>query len=79
MMRTKCRAAILLEPNQPLIVDEVELAEPAPDQVLVELSDSGVCHSQLHTMRRPATSCAKKSGVAFGQEVPTNWLQDIRD
>ena len=53
-MRTKCRAAILLEPNQPLIVDEVEFPDPAPDQVLVKLFASGVCHSQLHTMRRPA-------------------------
>ena len=52
-MSTKCRAAILLEPNQPLVVDEVELADPAPDQVLVKLFASGVCHSQLHTMRRP--------------------------
>jgi Zn-dependent alcohol dehydrogenase len=53
-MSTTCRAAILLKPNQPLIVDEVELADPAPDQVLVKLFASGVCHSQLHTMRRPA-------------------------
>jgi Zn-dependent alcohol dehydrogenase len=55
-MSTKCRAAILVEPHQPLIVDEVELADPAPDQVLVKLFASGVCHSQLHTMRRSARS-----------------------
>ena len=53
-MSIKCRAAILLEPNQPLIVDEVEFADPAPNQVLVKLFASGVCHSQLHTMRRLA-------------------------
>jgi Zn-dependent alcohol dehydrogenase len=51
-MSTKCRAAILLESNQPLIVDEVEFPDPAPDQVLVKLFASGVCHSQIHTMRR---------------------------
>ncbi len=79
-MSTKCRAAILFQPNQPLIVDEVELADPAPDQVLVKLFASGVCHSQLRTMLQPATSCAKQSRVALGQEIPTNWfLQDIRD
>ena len=55
-MSTKCRAAILVQPNKPLIVDEVELADPAPDQVLVKLFASGICHSQLHTMRRPARS-----------------------
>jgi len=53
-MSTKCRAAILVEPNKPLVVDEVELTDPAPDQVLVKLFASGVCHSQIHTMRRPA-------------------------
>jgi len=53
-MGTKCRAAILREPNEPLVVDEVEFPDPAPDQVLVKLFSSGVCHSQIHTMRRPA-------------------------
>jgi len=49
----KCRAAILVEPNKPLVVDEVEIPDPAPDQVSVKLFASGVCHSQLHTMGRP--------------------------
>ena len=53
-MSVKCRAAILVEPSKPLVVDEVELADPAPDQVMVKLFASGVCHSQIHTMRRPA-------------------------
>jgi Zn-dependent alcohol dehydrogenase len=52
-MSIKCRAAILVEPNTPLVVDEVEMPDPAPDQVLVKLFASGVCHSQLHTMSRP--------------------------
>ena len=52
-MSTKSRAAILVEPNKPLVVDTVEIPDPAPDQVLVKLFSSGVCHSQLHTMRRP--------------------------
>jgi len=52
-MSTKSRAAILVEPNQPLVVDTVEIPDPRPDQVLVKLFSSGVCHSQLHTMRRP--------------------------
>jgi len=53
-MSTKGRAAIYVEPRQPLIVDEVEFADPGPDQVLVKLFASGICHSQLHTMQRPA-------------------------
>src|SRR5438128_12463214 len=53
-MSIKCRAAIFVEPNTPLVVDEIEFPDPAPDQVLVKLFCSGVCHSQIHTMRRPA-------------------------
>jgi Zn-dependent alcohol dehydrogenase len=53
-MATKGRAAILVEPNKPLVVDEIEFPDPAPDQVLVKLFASGICHTQIHTMRRPA-------------------------
>lgn len=53
-MSTKGRAAILVQPNQPLVVDEVEFPDPAAGQVLVKLFSSGICHSQIHTMRRPA-------------------------
>jgi Zn-dependent alcohol dehydrogenase len=34
------------------VVDEVELPDPAPDQVLVKLFASGICHSQLHQIHR---------------------------
>lgn len=53
-MPTKGRAAIFIEPKRPLVVDEVEFPDPGPDQVLVKLFASGVCHSQLHTLQRPA-------------------------
>ena len=51
-MPTKSIAAILVEPNRPLVIDEVELPDPAPDQVLVKLFASGICHSQLHQIHR---------------------------
>ncbi len=53
-MSLKGRAAIYVEPRKPLVVDEVEFADPGQDQVMVKLFSSGVCHSQLHTMQRPA-------------------------
>jgi len=53
-MSTKGKAAIFVESNRPLIIDEVEFADPGADQVLIRLFASGVCHSQLHTMQRPA-------------------------
>lgn len=53
-MAIKGWAAILVEPNKPLVVDEIDFPDPAPNQVLVKLFASGVCHSQIHTMRRAA-------------------------
>ena len=47
-MRT--RAAIDVGYGQKLAVDELEVPDPKPDQVLVKLFSSGICHSQLHQM-----------------------------
>jgi Zn-dependent alcohol dehydrogenase len=50
----KTRAAIQLEANGPLTVDEIELPEPDASQVIVKQFASGICHSQLHQMHNPA-------------------------
>ncbi|RMF85235.1 MAG: hypothetical protein D6736_17705 [Nitrospinota bacterium] len=49
----KSAAAILLQHGQPLLIDELEYGDPEPDQVLVRLFASGICHSQLHQIRDP--------------------------
>jgi S-(hydroxymethyl)glutathione dehydrogenase/alcohol dehydrogenase len=41
------RAAVLHEPRQPLVVEEVELAPPRADEVLVRVAAAGVCHSDV--------------------------------
>ena len=50
----KTRAAIQLEPNGPLTIDEIELPEPDENQLIVKQFASGICHSQLHQMHNPA-------------------------
>jgi Zn-dependent alcohol dehydrogenase len=50
----KTRAAIQPEFGQPMVVDEVELPDPDPEQVIVKLFASGICHSQLHQLHNPA-------------------------
>jgi len=47
-MSTKSRAALLVEVNKPLIVDEIGLDDPQGGEILVKLFATGVCHSQLH-------------------------------
>lgn len=45
------RAALLEKPQSDLVVvDDVDIAEPEPGQVLVRISHCGVCHSDLHVI-----------------------------
>jgi len=43
----RIRAAVLHEPRQPIVVEEVELAPPRDDEVLVRVAAAGVCHSDV--------------------------------
>jgi len=45
----KIRAAVLEEFGRPLVVQDVDLAEPEPGEVLVRLAACGVCHTDLYT------------------------------
>lgn len=43
----KTTAAVLVEPQKPLVLAELEIPELRPGQVLVKIAVSGVCHTQL--------------------------------
>ena len=45
----RMRAAVLEEFGRPLVVQEVELADPGAGEVLVRLVACGVCHTDLYT------------------------------
>jgi S-(hydroxymethyl)glutathione dehydrogenase/alcohol dehydrogenase len=53
------QAAVLEEFGAPLVVQEVDLADPRPGEVLVRLEACGVCHTDLYT-----ASGADPSGYA---------------
>jgi S-(hydroxymethyl)glutathione dehydrogenase/alcohol dehydrogenase len=55
----KIRAAVLEEFGSPLVVQDVDLAEPRAGEVLVRLVACGVCHTDLYT-----ASGADPSGYA---------------
>jgi S-(hydroxymethyl)glutathione dehydrogenase / alcohol dehydrogenase len=55
----KIRAAVLEQFGQPLVVQEIDLAEPRAGEVLVRLVACGVCHTDLYT-----ASGADPSGYA---------------
>ena len=47
----KMKAAILVEQNKPLVIEELEIPELLPGQVLVKIMASGICHSQLNEIK----------------------------
>ncbi len=74
-MPTPARVVVVPEGPGRLRIEEVDLPDPGPYQVVVKQFASGVCHSQLHQMHGPRPSQAllghESTGVvlAAGSEV----------
>lgn len=49
-MPTEARIAVLRAGSMDLSVEDVELPDPSPGQVLIRNLGAGICHSQLHEM-----------------------------
>ena len=70
------KAAIHTNFGKKLTVGNVQIPDPRPDQVLVKLHSSGICHSQLHQMHNPDSPTPSLLGhegtgtvIAKGSEV----------
>jgi len=71
------RAAVLYEYRTPLVVQELDLDPPRAGEILVRMAASGVCHSDLHSVKgvhpgpMPAVLGHEGAGVveAVGDEV----------
>jgi Zn-dependent alcohol dehydrogenase len=74
-MPTPARVVVLPAGPGPLRIDEIDLPDPGPNQVVVQQLASGVCHSQLHQMHgarpMPAVLGHESTGIvlAAGNEV----------
>lgn len=62
-MGTASQVVVLPQTGAILRVEEVEIPDPGPTQVLVKQYASGICHSQLHQMHRP-----RDAAVLLGHE-----------
>ena len=71
------KAAVLHEVNQPLQMEDIDVALPGPREVLVRTKASGVCHSDLHfveglyTTTMPVVLGHEAAGIveAIGSQV----------
>ncbi len=46
-MRTNAIAAVVRESGGPFIVEEVNLDDPRPDEVLIKVAAAGICHTDI--------------------------------
>ena len=44
----KTRAAVAYEVNAPWVIDEFEIREPGPEEMLIRMAYAGLCHSDEH-------------------------------
>lgn len=73
------KAAVLVQPGQPLVIEELSIAKPGPHEVLIRTSACGLCHSDLHFIEGtyphplPAVPGHEAAGIveAVGSEVRT--------
>jgi S-(hydroxymethyl)glutathione dehydrogenase / alcohol dehydrogenase len=71
------KAAILIAPGQPLVIEDVMMSKPGPHEVLIRTAACGLCHSDLHFIEGayphplPAIPGHEAAGIveAVGSEV----------
>jgi NDMA-dependent alcohol dehydrogenase len=77
----KTKAAIMWEVNTPWSVEEIDLDEPGPTEVLVELAASGLCHSDEHLLTGdlpfalPMIGGHEGAGVVMQVGSNVSWLK----
>lgn len=49
----KSKAAVQVRHGGPLVIEEIDIPDPGPNQVTVRNFASGVCYSQVHQLRDP--------------------------
>ena len=79
-MGTPARVVVMPGAPGPLEIQEITLADPEPNQVVVRQFASGVCHSQLHQMhgprRRPGLLGHESTGVVLKKGSAVNHVDE---
>jgi Zn-dependent alcohol dehydrogenase len=70
-----------VEYGQPLLLEEVELPDPGPHQVIVKQFATGICHSQLHrlrnsTQKRPEFLGHEATGVVIATGMDVDYVAE---
>lgn len=65
------KAAVLHDFKQPLTIDDIDLPQPGPEEVLIRVAACGVCHSDLHVADGdwPQMAAITKRPLILGHEI----------
>jgi S-(hydroxymethyl)glutathione dehydrogenase/alcohol dehydrogenase len=58
------KAAVLYKANEPLKVEDLDLDDPKPGEVLVKIGSAGICASDHHIMQGTAPALSWRRGRA---------------
>jgi len=68
------KAAVLVGFNKPLVIRDVPTPKPGPGEVLVRVAATGICHSDLHTLKGEWFPVSE--GFILGHEI-SGWVEDF--
>ena len=66
----KSKAALQVAHGAPLVIEEVDIADPGPNQVTIRNFASGVCYSQVHQLRTPSCPGRLVSAMRAAALIP---------
>ena len=75
------KAAVFIEPNQPLEIQDIPIPEPGPNEVLVKVAACGVCHTDLHYIDH-GTPTFKPPPIVLGHEasgIVAGWGTEVTE
>jgi len=75
------KAAVFIEQNQPLEIQDIPIPEPGPNEVLVKVAACGVCHTDLHYIDH-GTPTFKPPPIVLGHEasgIVAGWGTEVTE
>ena len=75
------KAAVFIEQNQPLEIQDIPIPEPGPNEVLVKVAACGVCHTDLHYIDH-GTPTFKPPPIILGHEasgIVAGWGTEVTE
>ena len=65
---TKGRVVVIKEQMKPFVIEEYDVPDPGPGEIILQITQAGICGSDLHTWRGDSVAPIPPQGKAMGHE-----------